>query len=174
MLKLLTEKNRIPILTALVKKEKIRLVNGFTEVPEVQNAEDYHLWVKLCFVNTVFAGVDLPLAKYRVHEGQVSRDRWEMKLKKILVFHDLSSDKSCWHACRQMILQYHLERPFTDHALVRRYFFGPQFFRLFVSFSWLRSTVRSYLARTGVVHVGKKINSRISMGNVSKRATIRG
>lgn len=66
-LKLFLVRNRIPILTVLVKKEKVQNVNGFSEVLAIQNIEDYHLWLKLLMSDCVFYSSDFVLTKYRVH-----------------------------------------------------------------------------------------------------------
>lgn len=60
--------NRIPNLTVLAKKEKIIAVGGFTTINNIQNAEDYHLWLKLLIDGCTFYGSDKALAYYRVHE----------------------------------------------------------------------------------------------------------
>jgi glycosyltransferase involved in cell wall biosynthesis len=60
--------NRIPNLTVLAKKEKIIAVGGFTTINNIQNAEDYHLWLKLLIDGYTFYGSDKALAYYRVHE----------------------------------------------------------------------------------------------------------
>lgn len=70
MLDLLIEKNRIPILSVLVKAEKVKEVGCFSENPEVQNAEDYQLWLKLADHGCTFLGVDEDLYLYRVHDNQ--------------------------------------------------------------------------------------------------------
>ncbi len=69
-IKLFLESNRIPLLTVLVKREKVLQVNGFTEVLEIQNAEDYHLWLKLLSNNNKFYASDELLAYYRKHSYQ--------------------------------------------------------------------------------------------------------
>lgn len=75
-LKLFLEKNRIPILTVLVKREKVLEVGGFAEAINIQNVEDYHLWLKLLICNGVFYSSGSVLAKYRVHNNSVtSRDK---------------------------------------------------------------------------------------------------
>jgi glycosyltransferase involved in cell wall biosynthesis len=61
--------NRIPNLTVLAKKEKIIAVGGFTTLMNIQNAEDYHLWLKLLIDGCAFYGSDKTLAYYRVHEN---------------------------------------------------------------------------------------------------------
>ena len=64
--------NRIPILTVLLKKEKVIAVKGFSEDLEIQNVEDYHLWLKLLMSNCVFYSSDNVLAKYRIHNNSAT------------------------------------------------------------------------------------------------------
>jgi teichuronic acid biosynthesis glycosyltransferase TuaG len=68
--------NRIPALTVLAKKEKIHLVTGFSEKISIQNAEDYHLWLKMIIKGCVFYGSDKSLAFYRIHDkSSTSQDK---------------------------------------------------------------------------------------------------
>ena len=93
-LKLFTEINRIPILTVLAKKEKILLVDGFSENRLMQNAEDYHLWLKMLISGFVFYGSEKTLASYRVHnESSTSQDKLASK-QLPEVFFDLLQKKS--------------------------------------------------------------------------------
>ena len=46
--------NQIPILSVLMKKEALLAVGNFTEAEELQNVEDYHLWLKLLYNNFRF------------------------------------------------------------------------------------------------------------------------
>ncbi len=70
------EGNKIPILTVLVKKEKVIAVGGFTEDLEIQNVEDYHLWLKLLMTDCVFYSSGNVLAEYRVHnDSATTNDR---------------------------------------------------------------------------------------------------
>jgi glycosyltransferase involved in cell wall biosynthesis len=69
---LFLEKNQIPILTVLITKNALEKVNFFTEKLEIQNLEDYHLWLKLLFSGVSFFGADTALAGYREHEASVS------------------------------------------------------------------------------------------------------
>jgi teichuronic acid biosynthesis glycosyltransferase TuaG len=71
-LSILLDQNSIPILTVLVKSEAINKVNGFTEKLSIQNAEDYHLWLKLLMNGYTFFGSDLELAGYRLHSSSSS------------------------------------------------------------------------------------------------------
>tara|TARA_R110002126_G_scaffold6945_2_gene34940 strand:+ start:13 stop:957 length:945 start_codon:yes stop_codon:yes gene_type:complete len=100
-LKLFLEVNRIPILTVLAKKEKILLVDGFSEKRVIQNAEDYHLWLKMLISGFVFYGSEKTLASYRVHnESSTSQDKLASK-QLPEVFFDLLQKKS---DVKQMIL----------------------------------------------------------------------
>lgn len=81
--------NRIPILTVLAKKDKILDVNGFSEIPSIQNAEDYHLWLKLLINNSVFYGSDKTLAAYRVHTSSVTQEDKFASTQKIEALYDL-------------------------------------------------------------------------------------
>lgn len=75
-LKLFLEGNRIPILTVFVKKEKIVLVNGFSEKKSIQNAEDYHLWLKMLISGCTFYGSQKVLSFYRIHSASsTSQDK---------------------------------------------------------------------------------------------------
>jgi teichuronic acid biosynthesis glycosyltransferase TuaG len=79
-LKLFLEGNRIPTLTVLVKKDKILLAGGFSEKLIIQNAEDYHLWLKMLISGFVFYGSDKILASYRIHnESSTSHDKLASK-----------------------------------------------------------------------------------------------
>lgn len=69
---LFLEKNQIPILTVLIRKSALEKVNFFTEKLEIQNLEDYHLWLKLLLSGFSFFGADAILAGYREHEASVS------------------------------------------------------------------------------------------------------
>lgn len=66
------ERNRIPILTVLVKKSRVIEVGMFSEKLEIQNAEDSHLWLKLLINKCVLYGSNEILAIYRVHKDSVT------------------------------------------------------------------------------------------------------
>ena len=61
------EQNRIPILTVLVKKDKVVSVGGFDEscVP----AEDYDLWIRLLINGSSFIAIDKVLSIYRLQNN---------------------------------------------------------------------------------------------------------
>lgn len=71
--------NYIPILTVLVKKRCLENVGFFSEESSFQNAEDYHLWMKLLVNGYVFLGINETLSHYRMHKNSAtSLDRLVM------------------------------------------------------------------------------------------------
>jgi glycosyltransferase involved in cell wall biosynthesis len=87
---LFIEFNRIPLLTVLVKKSKIRALGDFIEDKNIQFGEDYHLWLKLLLNGSVFYSTDLVLAKYRVHNESVTINESSQQWKLMEMFYDLS------------------------------------------------------------------------------------
>ena len=71
-LQMLLQYNCIPILTVLATREAIERAGGFTELPPIQNAEDYHLWLKMLLTGSVLACIPNTLSAYREHEASVS------------------------------------------------------------------------------------------------------
>ena len=63
------QQNRIPTSSVLVKKSVLLEVGGFPEKLDVQNCEDYLLWVKLLTKGKKFLSIGDPLLFYRVHEN---------------------------------------------------------------------------------------------------------
>ena len=59
--------NRIPTSSVLAKKATLQRVGGFPENLNVQNCEDYLLWVNLLTKGYSLLGVSEPLLFYRVH-----------------------------------------------------------------------------------------------------------
>jgi glycosyltransferase involved in cell wall biosynthesis len=88
-MQLFLEINKVPILTVLVKREKVLSVGGFSENLDIQNVEDYHLWLKLLMTNCMFYSSGRILAKYRIHNtSATSSDK--LSLHKIpFAFYDL-------------------------------------------------------------------------------------
>lgn len=73
-LKQFIEYNRVPILTVLVKKDKVTELGGFDEkcVP----AEDYDLWMRLLIKGSKFISTDEALSIYRLqHNSSTAADR---------------------------------------------------------------------------------------------------
>ena len=59
--------NKIPTSSVLAKKTALQAAGGFPENLNVQNCEDYLLWVKLLNQGYSLLGVSEPLLFYRVH-----------------------------------------------------------------------------------------------------------
>ena len=68
-LKIFLEQNQIPILTAIVKADVLKAIGGFTELPGIQNAEDYHLWLRLLMEKKKLYGSEIIMAGYREHQS---------------------------------------------------------------------------------------------------------
>ncbi|MFD2999149.1 glycosyltransferase family 2 protein [Pontibacter toksunensis] len=64
--------NPVPILTVLAKKSSLYIVGGFSECTAIQNAEDYHLWLKMMLSGCVFYGMQDNLAYYRRSDTQTT------------------------------------------------------------------------------------------------------
>lgn len=64
--------NQIPIPSVLIKKDALEQAGNFTEARQIQNAEDYHLWLKLLANGKRFKSVPDRLFYYRTHPGQVT------------------------------------------------------------------------------------------------------
>lgn len=62
--------NQIPILSVLARKTSIEKVGNFSERVDIQNAEDYHLWLKMLINGCKFKSIVNRLFYYRVHENQ--------------------------------------------------------------------------------------------------------
>lgn len=62
----------LPILSVLVKTEWVKKVGGFDENLQVQNAEDYQLWLKLNDAGVKMFGLNEKLFYYRQHPNQAT------------------------------------------------------------------------------------------------------
>lgn len=71
-IKLFFDCNRIPILSVLTTKNAISSVGGFEEGKEIQNVEDYHLWLKMLIKGFSIYGLAEKLVLYRRHENQMT------------------------------------------------------------------------------------------------------
>ncbi|MFW0717083.1 glycosyltransferase family 2 protein [Pedobacter sp. N23S346] len=67
---LFIEKNQIPILSVVVKKTCLIDVDNFSEDLNIQNVEDYHLWIKLLINQFKFTSISDRLFYYRIHSDQ--------------------------------------------------------------------------------------------------------
>jgi len=70
--KSLLRQNFIPILSVLVTRQALKEVDGFHQSPDIQNVEDYHLWLKLLLKGFIFWGMPDKLFYYRQHKDQIT------------------------------------------------------------------------------------------------------
>lgn len=73
MFRMLFEANRIPILSALVRKRYFEYVK-LDESRLIQNCDDYDLWLSLAQAGATFYGMPHLLVRYRMHSRQASSD----------------------------------------------------------------------------------------------------
>jgi len=66
------DQNQIPILSVLVRKDALTKVNNFSESENIQNVEDYHLWLKLLIHGCKFKSIPDRLFYYRIHRQQAT------------------------------------------------------------------------------------------------------
>lgn len=88
-LKLLCEYNQVPILSVLVKKKALLSVGYFSELPEIQKLEDYHLWLKLMISGYKFQSIPDRLFYYRLHGSQSTFGDTHNQFRSFSVYKDL-------------------------------------------------------------------------------------
>lgn len=62
----------LPVLSVLVARKWIDKVGGFEEDLQVQNAEDYQLWLKMADAGIRMYGLNEALFRYRIHRSQTT------------------------------------------------------------------------------------------------------
>jgi len=83
MLGYLLTLNRIPTLSAMVRRETMESVGLLEEDRRYQNCDDYDLWLKLAESGATFFGMSEKLVRYRLHSGQHSRNSIQMNKSEI-------------------------------------------------------------------------------------------
>lgn len=76
--------NKVPMLTAIVRKEAILNINGFRDSNR-GGTEDYELWLNLLANGYTIRGIDQNLAFYRIHEQSTSSTN-NMKINVVEMF----------------------------------------------------------------------------------------
>lgn len=66
-------------------------MNSFAEIGSIQNAEDYHLWIKLLLKNNIFYGSEKILASYIIHKDAATSFDKKASSQIPEVFADLGS-----------------------------------------------------------------------------------
>lgn len=85
-LPLFIEQNQIPILSVVVKKTCLIDVDNFSEDLNIQNVEDYHLWLKLLCNNQKFRSIKQRLFFYRIHDNQITKTEESENIKLLHLF----------------------------------------------------------------------------------------
>lgn len=85
MFRLLFMQNRIPVLTALVRREALIRIGPLDEDSRYQNSDDYDLWLRLASHGADFLGLPDMLVRYRSHPGQASKDIVRMLVAELAV-----------------------------------------------------------------------------------------
>lgn len=67
--------NPVPILSVMVKKSAVLNVGCFREEDEIQNIEDYELWLRLLHSNYKFVSIGQILGAYRRHDSQTVKGK---------------------------------------------------------------------------------------------------
>lgn len=83
MLGYLLTLNRIPTLSAMVRRETMESVGLLEEDRRYQNCDDYDLWLKLAESGATFFGMSEKLVRYRLHSSQHSRNSIQMNKSEI-------------------------------------------------------------------------------------------
>ncbi len=71
----LVEMNFIPMLSVVARRDLVKDVGGFAVEKEIQNCEDYDLWLTLAGKGVVFYGIDSKLVRYRRHPNSTTYER---------------------------------------------------------------------------------------------------
>jgi teichuronic acid biosynthesis glycosyltransferase TuaG len=116
-IKTLVENNQIAILTVLCRRNIIEKVNGFTEKLDIQNAEDYHLWLRLLLAGYIFYSDDTIVAGYRQHAGAVTNDDKNATLPVVSALLDISKSYLEWSSVINVIIQKKLRNYLYNHNI---------------------------------------------------------
>jgi teichuronic acid biosynthesis glycosyltransferase TuaG len=125
------QKNQVPVLTAIVKKQILLECGVFDESPNIQNAEDYQLWLKLLLMGKTLYGSGECLANYHLHpDSNTATDRiafWPVceslnNLIDLFPGHQEILKKSLSKRIHDWLTQ-HYEKNDTDISRAIRYYF---------------------------------------------------
>ena len=68
-------RNIVHIFTVLARRQAVLQVNSFKEEPEIQNIEDYDLWLRMLQNNCRFVLINEVLGAYRLHDTQTIKGK---------------------------------------------------------------------------------------------------
>jgi glycosyltransferase involved in cell wall biosynthesis len=90
VLRALLEGNFIFSPTVLVKRSCFKTTGGFD--PAVDPHDDWDMWLRLALAGFKFAGIEEPLADWRIHPGNTSRDSDRMLFTRLGVLNKLEKN----------------------------------------------------------------------------------
>jgi len=85
--------NQVPIFTVLAKKEAILAVGCFKETDEIQNIEDYDLWIRMLENKSKLISISDKLGAYRRHDTQTLKGKYSM-MKIIKMLYEIQLEQS--------------------------------------------------------------------------------
>lgn len=88
-LPLFINSNQVPILSVIVKRDCLEGIGGFDEDPNIQNVEDYFLWINLLIDGRRFASIPEKLFYYRVHGLQSTKENGSSVMQHITLYKKL-------------------------------------------------------------------------------------
>ncbi len=88
-IKLLLDSNAFVISTVLMKRGLLEKVGCFTELPELQNLEDWHLWLKVALCGASIYAADEVITYYRLTPNSSINSEKRFRLKCFYTFENL-------------------------------------------------------------------------------------
>jgi teichuronic acid biosynthesis glycosyltransferase TuaG len=104
-----------PLLSVVVRKDKLFEVGGFVEDKKAHLAADYQLWLKLMDIKCIFFGIDEPLFFYRVHDKQSTASD-SLALDQVLWALKFASLKSISVQAKYKVMEQRLNRYLIHNA----------------------------------------------------------
>ncbi|GEO03223.1 hypothetical protein AAE02nite_08870 [Adhaeribacter aerolatus] len=116
-IKAFIQNNQVSILTVLCKRDIVVNVKGFSEKLDIQNAEDYHLWLRLMLSGYTFYSDDRVIAGYRQHSGSITNEDKTASLQVINALLDVSVYNLKWQSFIYDCISKKLKRYLYHHKL---------------------------------------------------------
>jgi teichuronic acid biosynthesis glycosyltransferase TuaG len=116
-IKRLINGNYIMILSVLVTKASLLEVSGFNSDRLIQNAEDYHLWLKLLCANKKFFYLSDRLFYYRKHPDQSTKNLYQSRLREINVYADIKRYTSSYDRLINKAISEKFEKVFISKSI---------------------------------------------------------
>lgn len=139
------ESNQIPVSTVLCKREILDSVGCFDEQRDIQNCEDYDLWIRLIEKGYRFYGMSECLLRYRVHSASSTASEVSLiipKLTTLLKSKSFRYPEGAIHLLKvyQRAAEYSIQ--ISNYALLDKYI--PDFINIFrPGAAWLLKSLNS-------------------------------